>query len=793
MKRFFPGVSARSAIASVLAAAAGALSAMEFPQGIMGVNYYAPMAHDYHFLAERGGDAKTAIRRDVAHLRRLGMKSIRIHVTDRQVSDADGGLVDNVHLDLLDYLASVASSNGIGMVYTPISWWSGRWNREKRGFAERFSMKQLASNRKSWPVQARFLREFASHVNRYTGFRYADDPSTIAFECINEPVYPANHPDSEVRAYIDTLVEAIRSTGTKKPIYYNSWHGRNAVLDASSADGATGSCYPTGTMNGRALFGSQLGHVVRSTLAEEKTRVRKPKMIYEFDAADTPGAYLYPAFARMFRSEGVDAAHVFSYDLVDLADENMPTPTHYLNLVYTPAKAISLAIAAEVMARTEKGAPFKPDAKSMAFGPFRVDASRNLSEMATDACYMYSADPVTPPPSPEKLKRVWGVGKSSVAASSGNGAYFLDRVRDGMWRLQLYPSIREIADPYTYRPRKKRVVLADKIRFSVNLPGIGRRETVLDPGDYVVTRAGFRPANGEGDAPPYYAPPPATDVDDSLFGEPGVLWEPCETGRETIVKFEVRCDAAADGRYQLALELDDRSGLGENVSLRPGLNRVTFMPDDMRELWKKPGRFLGRAEPDRVKGARVSTGAWLWNPLPVPADKAKVVKYEIVPCSGRRSNANGDNLFDARAAVRQTVGGMESCRTWRAFDPQGRPACRYEVPDFVRSGRYDAAWTGVPVDGASFAEKRGRGKAKRIIVRARAGFPQTTSFQLRLKLAEGELKFNIPVTTEWRDVVREAEFDLADLQKINLCFGKWLYPKTAGLPHGFEIEGVRVE
>ena len=771
--------------------------AMAESGGLMGVNYYAPIAHAHHFLTNRNFDVKAAIRRDVAHLRRLGMKSIRMHVTDRQVSDFAGGLVDNAHLDLIDYLAAVAASNGIGMVYTPISGWSGRWNVRHEGFGEKYAMKQLTSDREAWRIEARFLREFAAHVNRYTGFRYADDPSTIAFECINEPGYPDGHPDAAVTEYIDTLVGAIRSTGTKKPVYYNGCHGakaRNAALNASIADGATGSCYPTGTMNGRALYGSQLGHLSHSTfLLDPSVPITKPKMVYEFDAADTPGAYFYPAFAKMFRAEGVELAHVFDYDPVDIADENMSTPTHYLNLVYTPDKAISLAIAAEAMARLPKGGEaYHPDARAIVFPPFRVDAARNLSEMATETDYLYTARPITPPPAPEKLRRVWGVGESKVAASSGNGAYFLDKVRDGLWRLQLYPSVREVADPYTYHPRKKRVVLADKIRFGVRLPDLGELGATLAPGDYAVTREGFRPANGEGDLPPYYAPPPETDVDDSLYGEPGVVWEPCATGRFSIARFEIDYDGEADGRFQVALELDDRSGIGNNVSLRPGRNRVTFTPNDLRPLWKHRDGFDGEVPRTRVKGARVATGEWLWRPLPVPEGCAKVVRYELVPCEGRRGFA-GDNLFDAVAAVAKNANGMESCRTYRAYDERGNAACRFEVPDFTSSGRYDAVWTGVPVDGAAFAAAHPGLKAKRIVVRARAGFAETTSFQLTLKFTEGEKRFNIPLTAEWRDVVREAEFDPADLQKVGLCFGKWLYPKAADRPHAFEIEGVRIE
>ena len=40
------------------------------------------------------------------HLARLGLDAYRIHVWDREVSDREGNLVENEHLDLLDYLTA---------------------------------------------------------------------------------------------------------------------------------------------------------------------------------------------------------------------------------------------------------------------------------------------------------------------------------------------------------------------------------------------------------------------------------------------------------------------------------------------------------------------------------------------------------------------------------------------------------------------------------------------------------------------------------------------------------------
>ncbi len=72
-------------------------------------------------------------------------------------------------------------------------------------------------------------------------------------------------------------------------------------------------------------------------------------MAYEFDAADTLDSYLYPAIAKMLRGESVEFAAQFQYDPLALADENRNWHTHYMNLVFTPKKALSFLIAGRAL------------------------------------------------------------------------------------------------------------------------------------------------------------------------------------------------------------------------------------------------------------------------------------------------------------------------------------------------------------------------------------------------------------------------------------------------------------
>ena len=51
-------------------------------------------------------------------------------------------------------------------------------------------------------------------------------------------------------------------------------------------------------------------------------------------------------------------------------------------------------------------------------------------------------------PEPAALERVYGHGSSSTVTYGGTGIYFLDKVRPGTWRLEVYPDAVPIRDPF---------------------------------------------------------------------------------------------------------------------------------------------------------------------------------------------------------------------------------------------------------------------------------------------------------------------------------------------------------
>jgi hypothetical protein len=459
-----------------------------------GVNYTTPFAHAYRAHQQRRVDLRRAIEADVAHLARLRLNAFRIHVWDREITDQRGNLIENEHLDLLDYLIARLKAQGIAIVLTPIAWWGTGYpepDPKTGGFSDYYTKCQLTADTVAWRIQANYLQQFIQHVNPYTGLAYRDDPDILAVEIFNEPCHRTATDTTTL--YINTLVAALREAGLRKPIFYNisegyhEAHGR--AVCAADVQGITFQWYPTGLVRGRMLESNMLPNVDHYAMppAAFPECQNKARLVYEFDAADVGGSYLYPAMARSFRAAGFQWATQFAYDPLFIADANTEYPTHYLNLVYTPAKALSLMIAAEAFRQLPRGIATGTYPESVRFGPFRVDAARNLSEMVTDTVFYYSNTTNTRPPHPELLRHVAGVGSSPVVRYEGSGAYFLDRLAPGVWRLEVYPDVFWIRDPFgrtgLHRP-VARLVMRER-SMTVRLPDLGTHFTLtpLNPGN----------------------------------------------------------------------------------------------------------------------------------------------------------------------------------------------------------------------------------------------------------------------------------------------------------------------
>src|SRR6185312_15578447 len=264
-----------------------------------GVNYTAPFAFSFRAHARLGVPITTAIDADTYHMARLGLDAYRVHVWDRQISDAEGNVLANEHLAALDYLLWRLEQRRVKIVLTPLQFGdagypeAGAGVDSGPGFSGKYGKAGCLQDRASWPLQERYLAQFVSHVNARTGLALKDDPNIIGFEVCNEPGHFEYAPTVE---YINTMIGAIRGAGCAKPIFYNMSHGMpvaQAYLD-SQAQGGTFQWYPSGLVAGHEQWGNFLPSVDDYPIpfaANPKFRT-KAKIVYEFDTADIGRTYL---------------------------------------------------------------------------------------------------------------------------------------------------------------------------------------------------------------------------------------------------------------------------------------------------------------------------------------------------------------------------------------------------------------------------------------------------------------------------------------------------------------------
>lgn len=448
-----------------------------------GTNYTVPFAHAYRALRSLGIDRKSAIDRDVYHMARLGFNGFRLHLWDVELSDSLGNLVENDHLDLLDYLLAQLEKRGIKTVITAqTNFGNGYPERNtdpNEAFTYDYEKCKVHDDPAAIKAQERYIGQLLSHRNPYTGKTYADDPELIAVEINNEPCHSGT--EKEVKAYINRMARAIRRAGWKKSVLYNVSHNYDvtqAFYDAD-IDGTTYQWYPVNLVAGHARKGNFLPYVDQYDIPfadKVKGFGSKARVVYEFDPADNLYSYLFPAIARTFRKEGFQWMTQFAYDPTDMAWSNSEYQTHYLNLAYTPQKALAMMIAAEAARTIKRGADYGKYPVDTVFGDFMVSARRDLSVLNDGKKFYYTGDNAILPKDMAALGHVAGRHSSPVVNYEGEGAYFLDRISPDVWRLEVMPDVVLTSDPFAKPSLSKRVgeILYRDNAMDIDVPALGK-------------------------------------------------------------------------------------------------------------------------------------------------------------------------------------------------------------------------------------------------------------------------------------------------------------------------------
>lgn len=456
---------------------------------LFGANYCLPSACDYRAAGYISSDRKKMVDQDMVHFARMGWDALRLCLWgDWENTDKEGNLVNNDHLDLMDYVIAKARTRGIYFLLSPIVTYSSLWpdaNRDTSkvdGISKHYRKSELGTNPKAIAAQQNYLKQLLNHVNPYTGVALKDEPSILFVEMINEPQHHSKDLQGSIN-YINALVDAVRSTGCKKILFHNVSQDFNIseAMQKSKIQGASFAWYPSGLNASKTLSGNYLPVVDDYSLMLKPELSKLAKIVYEFDHPDQLTGYMYPAMVRTFRSVGTQFATMFSYDMLSTAAYNLGWQTHYLNMVYTPKKAVSSIIAAEVMKNLPRLKSYGSYPSNTSFGEFKISYDQDLSEMNTAEKFMYSNTTKSKPVNASTLKKIVGYGSSPVVNYEGNGIYFLDKINDGTWRLEVYPDAVIVDDPFKMPSPGKVVsrIINRNWPMAVSLPDLGNTFNVI--------------------------------------------------------------------------------------------------------------------------------------------------------------------------------------------------------------------------------------------------------------------------------------------------------------------------
>lgn len=505
---------------------------------LWGVNYYPQSWYPYTHLKRLGIDPHVAIDHDLEDMLHMGVEVIRIHVFDREISDATGTLLDNEHLELLDYLIAEGTRRGLYFFFTPIAWWWGP-DQNPESFSARTPKEFMWCDESAIAAQTRYVQQWLEHPNRYTGRAYKDEPAICVFEIMNEPAYldynmlfdatksyyatdegqllPFKRRMIErwekwceergvraekrlfplfryhvLREYLETMYYTMRATGAQQPIGVSLFDTTGhddliaAIADSPCEMVVTG--LYTGTWD---RVGDGVNYLEQTRNESLDARLnRKARVVYEFDGIKTFGRYLYPAFARRFRHMGVQVCCMFQYDSRYTAEWNVDWDAHYLNWLYTPNKAVSFQIAGLLFRHLERGALYPDTGDEQRWGVCAVSFPRNTSVYVGERRVFWAApdDGWRPLSLPAQPEQVVAVGDSPYTCYEGCGAYTLQLdYEDRGATLDINPDAVVVGDPWHPSLERSAVVLRHATYpFTILVEGVKIRTVTQTEGEVSV-------------------------------------------------------------------------------------------------------------------------------------------------------------------------------------------------------------------------------------------------------------------------------------------------------------------
>ena len=94
--------------------------------------------------------------------------------------------------------------------------------------------------------------------------------------------------------------------------------------------------------------------------------------------------------------------------------------------------------------------------------------------------FLYTNNNQSEPKEIKSLEQIAGLGSSSLVYYEGKGAYFLDKLRKGVWRLEVMPDALWVNDPFEKASLKKTVAIVqwNEQLMNIKLPDLGNEFTI---------------------------------------------------------------------------------------------------------------------------------------------------------------------------------------------------------------------------------------------------------------------------------------------------------------------------
>ena len=514
-----------------------------------GVNFQPSLSWEYGRMANHGLHMpfemeayQTMIDEAFDELQMMGCNLIRIHLAPGDITDTNGNLIENQWLDLTDYVMAEAEHRGM---YTYLAFLNTLGaSRGKQTFVStKTKTKPLWMVDPDFIVKAdNYMRQMLNRENKYIGgAKYKDSPALAIVEPINEPGYfkrddIEDYPNCFVvykhwlrqhgkkdnlesftawrtehsKNYINRMVRFFKDQGVSAPMSWSMewplmmrWTGEDVFVAAAESEAQIVSiCFYPGQTASHNKSGEQLKSVgeinyldyCRQAYNErewngwmrEERFMNKARIVYEFETYHNHTSYMYPAMAKFFRAQGIQAAAMWTYILPGQAEYT--AAAHNLNLKTTPNKAAAFIAAGEVMKSEPRYEPFSTTSESADF--FKNTAlsyDLGCSAYSDGRQLIYSESMPQAfidhlPALSDDFERIVGHGNSPYVNYGGTGLYFVEsQGRKGVI-VKILPDAEFRIPHYLKNERgEKAVELSTDTThlFELNLPGFGSSSEVF--------------------------------------------------------------------------------------------------------------------------------------------------------------------------------------------------------------------------------------------------------------------------------------------------------------------------